>query len=169
MSFTVESNVTEVIARLNHRAQSFNAHIEVTISNHVSYAAAVDQGYVREIVWAELTFSQRAAIILAMEKNDGKPRKWDGKGLQVNQFRDGKGRLIKSEIIVPGVNMLARAIAPVKQFGRWKVINRLPSGFGPRHLKMAALEIAEFAHSKLVDLTPVDESVLVKGWGVTGP
>lgn len=156
---TVESNVNEVIARINARAGRLQGSYEAIVSNNTEYAAAVDQGSTRRIVWAELAPAHRAAIIMAMKKRKGQARRWEGGGLEVMR---GEGWV---EITVPGAGMLAQSVGPVKKFGRM-LLQRLPNGFGDAQVKMAVMELALFAQSTLVGFTPVDQGVLVKGWEV---
>lgn len=164
MSYSVESNIVEVLGRLGQRYRGLPDTFEASVVNAVSYAAAVDQGYIRDIIWADLTFAQRAAIIFSMQKRKGQPRKWEGKGLQINRFtREPGGPAYWTEIIVPPAGMLIKSVKPVKAFGG-QLLARLPKAFGEQQLRQAVAEIAFFAQSVLVDNTPVDDGVLIKGW-----
>lgn len=159
MSTTVESNVHEVIARLTRRARAIQSEYEATVTNNVEYAAAVNNGYTRTIVWSQLSRANIAAIILSMKKRKGQPRVWEGKGGEVQR---GEGFV---KIIVPPAGMVVKSIGPTKQIGR-QILKALPEGFTDRHLQAAVKEIAFAAQSFLVSNTPVDQGVLIKGWEV---
>ena len=74
MSYSVESNTSQVIARLTQRARALQREYEAAVTNNVEYAVAVDRGYTRTIVWSELSKKNIAAIILSMKKRKGQPR-----------------------------------------------------------------------------------------------
>lgn len=151
MSFAVE---VKMPGRLSGRFQDLQA----SVTNQVEYAAAVDQGYERTIVWTQLPHKQIAAIILAMKNRKGAP-KFEGEGLKVER---GEGYV---KISVPGAAMVARSIKPARRVGK-QILGRLPAGFTQKHLQAALAEIAFATQYILVSHTPVDQSVLVKGWEV---
>lgn len=158
MSLEVQDNLREVIAKLRRKAGEMVVDVNASITNNVEYAAAVDQGYERMIVWTETTRAQRYAIIQAMKKRKGAP-KLEGKGLTVER---GEGWV---KVAVPGAAMVARSIKPAKAVGK-QILKRLPPGFGQRHLNGAVAEIAFATQAILVDNTPVDQGALIKGWEV---
>ena len=159
MSYSVESNTSQVIARLTQRARALQREYEAAVTNNVEYAVAVDRGYTRTIVWSELSKKNIAAIILSMKKRKGQPRVWEGKGLDVQR---GEGFV---KIIVPPAGMVVKSIGPTKKIGR-NILKALPKVFGDKELKAAVAEIAFAAQSILVSNTPVDQGVLIKGWEV---
>lgn len=156
---TVTSNLGQVFGNLRARFGDLPDEMEVVVVNNVEYAAAVDQGYTRTVVWAELAKSHLVAIIMAMKKKEGKPRVWEGNGLNVTHFEGGY------TVTVPPAAMTTKAIPEVEAFGK-SVFNRLPKNWGTSTLRAALLEVAFVAQTVLVGYTPVDQGVLIKGWEV---
>lgn len=156
MSFTFTHNLNQMVIELRKRAGELVADTQAVITNQVAYAAAVDQGSERLIVWKDLPPRQRYAIIQAMKKRKGKK---SGRKVKVTR---GKGWV---KISIPGAAMVARSIKPTRAEGQ-RILKRLPAGFTQRHLQAAITEIAFAAQAILVDNTPVDHGVLVKGWEV---
>lgn len=167
---TTESNVSQVIARLKAQYASVTTDLEIAIVNPVSYAAAVDLGYTREVRWSELSRAQIAAIILAMKAKDA-GAKIGKKGAEGENSTKSASRATVTRfdggyrIIVAPAAITAKSVGPVRSIGKG-ILDSLPDGFGAQDLRNAMLEIAFAAQAILVSNTPVDHGVLIKGWEI---
>ncbi len=159
-SITVTSNISAIESSLRSQINRLQAEYAISIENHVSYAAAVDQGSTRIIEWAKVSKAQKAAIAISMRERGTAPR-WGGKkGFKVTK---GEGWV---KIVIPPEGMLAKSVGPIRAHAR-DVLRHLPSGFDGGDIdRELRVDIAQGAVSILVDNTPVDQGALRLGWGV---
>ena len=151
MKLDFSSNILEVAARLNKMAEDVKSVYEVEITNNSEYAVPVEFGYTREMVWADMSPAQRAAIILSAKKSTG----FKGKA-KVEKF-DGGFR-----IIVPPVGMVAKTLPIAKSYGVG-VMSTITQ-FSDHHFNGAISDIGAYALYHVSEETPVDTGDLKARW-----
>lgn len=155
---TISSNISAIEASLRSRISRLQTEYSISIENHVSYAAAVDQGSTRIIEWAKVSRAQMAAIAISMRERGAAPRMGNKKGFKVTK---GEGWV---KIVIPPEGMLAKSVRPIRAHAR-DVLRHLPSGFDSGDIdRELRVDIAQGAVSILVDNTPVDQGPLRLGW-----
>lgn len=160
MGMDFSSNLTEVIQRLHERAERMSNQYTAVLFNNVSYASAVENGYTRRMVWAEMPNKQRFAIFKAMEdrRNGGQRQDSGGPKATVDKFEGG------FTITMPPAGMVAKNIGAIRKYGKQelKEIRSMHDGA----FKAFIADVAEWALVKIVLDTPVDQGPLRRGWDV---
>lgn len=160
MSMEVSSNLEQVIQRLHERASRMSSEYTAVLFNNVSYASAVENGYTRTLRWADMSKEQRGAIFASMKKREKQGARQDSGGpkASVQSFDGG------FTITMPPAGMVANNIAAIRKYGEQQLAEI--AAFHPVHFKAFLADVAEWALVKIVLDTPVDQSVLRRGWDV---
>ena len=161
-ALTVDSNINAVLARLNALGSDLQAEYEVSIENHVSYAAAVDQGSTR-MMDATQPVTDREAATEARHAKYGAP-KWDGD----SRFAVTRGETW-TKVVIPPAGIMLQSYPLIKAHGR-DVLRQLGPAFGDSQVSQAMREdMANGAQAILVSKTmelAFDQGVLAGGWKV---
>lgn len=160
MTFNVSSNLEEVMARFQKKAEGMSSRYQVVLYNNVSYASAVENGYTRTMRWAEMSPEQRGAIFASMKRREeqGETQDSGGPKASVSSFDGG------FTITMPPAGMIANNVDAIRRYGR-RELKALPA-LTDDHFKSFLTDVGAYALAKVVNDTPVDQSVLIRGWDI---
>lgn len=160
MGMDFSSNLTEVIQRMHQRAERMSDQYTAVLYNNVSYASAVENGYTRRMVWAEMSQAQRYAIIMSMERRAKQGARQDSGGptATVEKFDGG------FTITMPPAGMVANNISAIRKYGNQELKGL--TSMTNTAFKAFLTDVAEWALVKISLDTPVDQGPLRRGWDV---
>jgi hypothetical protein len=156
MSITVKSNVSGITARMRAMAGGATEVVGELI-NTAEHASAVEAGYTREIVWAELTPRQRAIIIWYAKQNKDKKRKSEATVTKTPE---------KVTIVMPPVGIFAQTVPLVTAYAK-TTLKALPS-LSVKSLEQAKFDILLYWMAVASTVTPVDQSTMIQSWDIRG-
>lgn len=150
----IESNASQIVAKMRARAAELNREIETVITNNVEYAIPVEYGSTREF---KLSRKQIGYL-----KSQGQQKQSTGFA-KVSKDPDGTIR-----IVTPPRGMIQQSIPEIVKYGRFILDNLSAKEFSYSDALAASEDIGMFALNRIIENTPVDTGRLRSGWDYKG-